>query len=98
MPRDEAYPGEVNMALGLSAAPTGGGTPSGGPLPDLGEASDWLVRLGERRDRAAFALLFRQYAPRLKQFFQGRGLADHAAEELVQEVMLRLWRKAEQFD
>jgi RNA polymerase sigma-70 factor (ECF subfamily) len=88
----------MNLAFGLSAAPSGGGAPSGGPMPEAGEASGWLVRLAERRDRAAFALLFRQYAPRLKQFFLGRGQSDQGAEELVQEVMLRLWRKAEQFD
>lgn len=46
------------------------------------------------RDRQAFALLFKHFAPRLKAFHLGAGLADAAAEELAQETMLLLWRKA----
>jgi RNA polymerase sigma-70 factor (ECF subfamily) len=50
------------------------------------------------RDRQAFALLFKHFAPRLKAFHLRAGLADSAAEELAQETMLMLWRKAESFD
>jgi RNA polymerase sigma factor (sigma-70 family) len=57
-----------------------------------------LLAMAQRRDRAAFALLFRHYAPRLKSHLLGRGVDDFAAEELVQEVMLAAWRRAESFD
>lgn len=57
-----------------------------------------LLAMAQRRDRAAFALLFRHFAPRLKSHLLGRGVDDGAAEELVQEVMLSAWRRAESFD
>jgi len=45
-------------------------------------------------DRQSFAVLFEHFAPRLKGFFL-KGGADHSsADELVQDVMLTLWRKA----
>lgn len=50
------------------------------------------------RDRAAFAALFQHFAPRLKGFGIRRGVDAAAAEELAQETMLTVWRKAETFD
>lgn len=54
--------------------------------------------VGERRDRDAFATLFRHFAPRLQAFMRRLGSADDQAEELVQETMLMVWRRAESFD
>jgi RNA polymerase sigma-70 factor (ECF subfamily) len=51
-----------------------------------------------QRDRQAFAALFRYFAPRLKGFGLRRGVEAAAAEELVQETMLTVWRKADMFD
>ncbi|WP_245601027.1 sigma-70 family RNA polymerase sigma factor [Marinobacterium jannaschii] len=53
-----------------------------------------LVVLGERKDRAVFAELFSHFAPRLKSYVIRLGLPDAAAEEVVQEAMLSVWRKA----
>jgi RNA polymerase sigma-70 factor, ECF subfamily len=50
------------------------------------------------RDREAFAQLFRYFAPRLKGFGLRRGADVGAAEELAQETMLTVWRKADTFD
>ncbi|TAN16639.1 MAG: sigma-70 family RNA polymerase sigma factor [Rhizobiaceae bacterium] len=50
------------------------------------------------RDRNAFAQLFAYFAPRVKTFLMRSGLADPMAEEVTQEVMLTLWRKASYFD
>jgi RNA polymerase sigma-70 factor, ECF subfamily len=50
------------------------------------------------RDRQAFALLFKHFAPRLKAFHLRAGLPETAADELAQETMILLWRKAERFD
>ncbi len=50
------------------------------------------------RDRAAFAALFQHFAPRLKGFGIRRGVDAAAAEELAQETMLTVWRKADTFD
>lgn len=57
-----------------------------------------IRRVAEHRDRAAFAVLFRHFAPRLKGFGLRRGVDAAAAEELAQETMLTVWRKADTFD
>ena len=63
----------------------------------------WTQRLEEvarDRDREAFAALFSHFAPLLKGFaLSAPGLSSNAlAEELVQEVMLRIWNRACTFD
>jgi RNA polymerase sigma-70 factor (ECF subfamily) len=57
-----------------------------------------LLAIAGRRDRAAFVTLFGQFAPRLKSWFQRGGVPSEQAEELVQETMLAVWRKADSFD
>lgn len=63
-----------------------------------GQSERWLVAIAQERDRTAFAQLFGGFAPRLKGFFLKNRLAQAQAEELAQEVMLRVWHKAEHFD
>lgn len=57
-----------------------------------------MTAIAERADRAAFAQLFARYAPRVKAHLKARGAATGAAEELTQEVMLMVWRKARLYD
>ena len=59
---------------------------------------DLLVAVARDRDRAAFGLLFGQIAPRLKAYLLRSGAAASQADELVQEVMLMVWRRADSFD
>lgn len=54
--------------------------------------------VAERRDRAAFARLFAFYAPRIKAYLRRGGADDATAEDLTQDVMLSIWRRAHQFD
>lgn len=49
-------------------------------------------------DRAAFAALFRHFAPKVKGYLVKLGADRGLAEELTQEVMLTVWRKAATFD
>ncbi|MBL8588045.1 MAG: sigma-70 family RNA polymerase sigma factor [Methylobacteriaceae bacterium] len=49
-------------------------------------------------DRQAFAELFAWYAPRVKAQAMRFGLSADAAEDVAQETMLSLWRRAGQFD
>lgn len=69
---------------------------------DAGLSNEELCRLVEaiaaRRDRDAFAQLFKYFAPRLKGFGLRRGTDLASCEELAQETMLTVWRKAETFD
>ena len=60
--------------------------------------SDCIRAIAERRDRAQFQSLFLHFAPRLKSFFLRSGAAPGLAEDLAQETMLAVWRKANQFD
>ncbi|MDC0739434.1 sigma-70 family RNA polymerase sigma factor [Cognatishimia sp. SS12] len=57
-----------------------------------------MLAVKMQRDRAAFCKLFDYYAPRLKGFVMRSGVSGAQAEEIVQDVMLTIWRKAGQFD
>src|SRR5690242_18414089 len=65
------------------------------------EAPDMNALLGRvalERDRAAFALLFSHFAPRVKAYLLRLGAPPALAEDLAQEALLSLWRKAHLFD
>ncbi|WP_429911831.1 sigma-70 family RNA polymerase sigma factor [Glycocaulis sp.] len=62
------------------------------------ETLDALVEQTARQDRAAFATLFNFFAPRVKSYLLRLNADDALAEEIAQEVMLTVWRKAHQFD
>lgn len=57
-----------------------------------------IIKVGRDRDRQAFAHVFGHFAPRIKSYLMRRGCDGETAEEVVQEVMVTLWRRAEQFD
>ena len=57
-----------------------------------------LALIASRQDRTAFIRLFEQFAPRLKGYLLRLGSDGSGAEDLVQEVMLTVWRRAAQFD
>ena len=58
----------------------------------------WMRHLAEKRDRAAFAKLFEHFAPRIKAYLMRSGSDAETAEELMQEAMLTVWRRAGSFD
>jgi RNA polymerase sigma-70 factor (ECF subfamily) len=63
------------------------------------EWSQCLVAIAEAEDRAAFTRLFRHFAPLVKAFaLSGSNLSATHADELVQEVMLKVWQKAAGFN
>ena len=64
--------------------------------PATGENwNDLILKVGADQDKAAFAKLFKHFSPHLKGFLQkAEGVGPEHAEELVQETMLKLWRKA----
>lgn len=57
-----------------------------------------IVEIAARGDRAAFEGLFAHFAPRVKSYMLRLGAAPDAAEELAQETLLTVWRKAAAFD
>ena len=66
--------------------------------PEASEINALLARVAQLRDRAAFALLFRHFAPRVKAYLLRLGAPAALAEDLAQEALLNLWRKAHLFD
>lgn len=57
-----------------------------------------LLAVARNEDRQAFARLFQYFAPRLKSYLMRPGMTPGAAEEIAQETMLTVWRKASYFD
>lgn len=65
------------------------------PPPANGPAmGDLLRRIAVDRDADAFEELFEQFAPRVKAVLIRQGADPATAEELAQETMLTVWRKA----
>ena len=69
---------------------------AGAGAPGL-EAAGLMAAIATRGDRAAFTRLFELYAPRVKGQLLARGASAALADELTQEVMLTVWRKADSF-
>lgn len=59
-----------------------------------GELAAWLKAVADRGDRDAFARLHLHFAPRLTGFLTRAGLTPSQAEDIVQETMFAVWRKA----
>jgi RNA polymerase sigma-70 factor (ECF subfamily) len=57
-----------------------------------------ICAIASSRDRQAFARLFAHFAPRIKGFLMRRGASAAAAEDLAQEALMTVWRKASYFD
>ena len=57
-----------------------------------------LAAVAERRDRLAFIVLFNYFAPRIKGYMKKLGASEEDAEELAQDALFTVWRKAETYD
>jgi len=68
------------------------------PDPQARTMSAYLGAVARSGDQAAFSALFLYYAPRIKSYLRRLGAEDAVAEELAQEAMLTVWRKAASFD
>jgi RNA polymerase sigma factor (sigma-70 family) len=67
-------------------------------VPDRDEFATMVEEVAARRDRVVFARLFDHFAPRINAYLLRLGTDSGNAEELAQEVMVTLWRKAHLFD
>lgn len=56
--------------------------------------AEFLRRIAKREDIDAFRELFQVYAPRVKAYMMRQGADPNTAEELAQETLLTVWRKA----
>lgn len=87
-----AAPGQDDMVVAMPPA-------AAEPRTELDREAlaDLVEAIALRADKAAFAQLFRVFAPKIKGYLVKLG-AGAQAEELTQEVMLTVWRKASTFD
>jgi RNA polymerase sigma-70 factor (ECF subfamily) len=70
-----------------------------GSSEKLAELSACISRVANERDKSAFAELFDHYAPQIRAYSLAREPgADLVADELVQEVMTRVWLKASSYN
>ena len=64
------------------------------------KTDDWspdLIKIAKDRDRVAFGRLFDHFAPKIKSYgmmLRSQHTSPQMAEELVQDVMLKVWLKA----
>ena len=57
-----------------------------------------LQRVARNRDREAFTQIFDHFAPKVKAFLRRRNVSTALADDVTQEAMLAVWRRAEKFD
>jgi RNA polymerase sigma-70 factor (ECF subfamily) len=67
-------------------------------LTSHSELAALAAAVAEKRDREAFTRLFDHFAPRLNAHLLRLGSDPARAEEITQDVMVVLWRKASLFD
>lgn len=65
---------------------------------DEADLAGLMLAVRDRQDKAAFAALFRHFAPRVKGFLMKSGTEAALAEDCAQDVMATVWRKAHLFD
>lgn len=58
----------------------------------------WLHDIAERQDAKALSDLFEIYGPKLKGWLMARGVGNGTAEDIVQDVMIKVWTGAHMFD
>jgi RNA polymerase sigma-70 factor (ECF subfamily) len=63
--------------------------------------SNYLLDVAKSESRAAFRHLYEHFGPLIKSYFMAKFPAQNSAsmvDELVQEVMIKVWQKAKSFD
>ena len=60
--------------------------------------TDLIGKVAKSKDKQAFSEFFSLVAPRVKGYLMKLGSSDIIAEDLLQEVMLTVWKRAETFD
>ncbi len=71
---------------------------NGATAPDRADLARSIEAIAQSNDRQAFAMLFGHFAPRVKSYLLRLGASSALAEDLAQETMLAVWRKAAYFD
>jgi len=68
---------------------------TGAPTGASADPGELVRRVAVGRDRDALAQLFHAFAPRIKSMMLRLGVESGTADDLAQETLLNVWRKAE---
>ena len=60
--------------------------------------AEWLDKIANQQDANALSDLFEIYGPKLKGWMMARGVGSGTAEDIVQDVMIKVWTRAVLFD
>jgi RNA polymerase sigma-70 factor, ECF subfamily len=66
--------------------------------PTADQMKQCLLAVAAEQDRAAFGRLFQFFAPRIASFMARGGMSAAEAEEIAQETLVLVWRKAALYD
>ncbi|MEL7487439.1 MAG: sigma-70 family RNA polymerase sigma factor [Pseudomonadota bacterium] len=83
-------------AVRKTVSPSPNSAPS--PSPEALEMNELLVRIAMTADKEAFGRLYAFFGPRVKGYMMRIGASAEEAEDLAQDAMLKVWRKAKLFD
>lgn len=72
--------------------------PAAARAPEADEHASLVARVAVARDEAAFKTLFAMFGPRIKALLMRQGADGQVAEDVAQEAMLSVWRKAALYD
>jgi RNA polymerase sigma-70 factor (ECF subfamily) len=88
------------MPIGLVRRPLKGDSVRAveGALVTTDELKGLMAAVAQNRDKAAYGRLFQYFAPRIVGFMERGGVGRTDAEEIAQDTMVTVWRKAELYD
>ena len=75
-----------------------GFSPSKKSLSAARRDAEWLDKIANQQDANALSDLFEIYGPKLKGWLMARGVGSGTAEDIVQDVMIKVWTRAVLFD
>ena len=81
-----------------SSFKTTGSGPSQKSISAAKRDAAWLERIKTEKDAQALSDLFEIYRPKLKGWLMARGVGNGTAEDIVQDVMIKVWTRAVLFD
>jgi RNA polymerase sigma-70 factor (ECF subfamily) len=77
---------------------TSGFAPSQKSVSAAKRDAAWMERIRTNEDAQALSDLFEVYRPKLKGWLMARGVGNGTAEDIVQDVMIKVWTRAILFD
>jgi RNA polymerase sigma-70 factor (ECF subfamily) len=81
-----------------SASSAKGFAPSTKSISAAKRDAAWMERIKTGKDAQALSDLFEVYRPKLKGWLMARGVGSGTAEDIVQDVMIKVWTRAVLFD